>query len=163
MYVPAAFREDDLPRLHAAIGAARLAQLVTVGPEGLVATPLPLFLEAEAGGMGVLHGHIARANPQWRGASGSEGLAIFMGPEAYVTPSWYAAKAETGKVVPTWNYVTVQAAGPVEFYEDPERLLRVVTRLTEQHEGGRPEPWSVGDAPESFIRSPLVFASSSPC
>ncbi|MXP62010.1 FMN-binding negative transcriptional regulator [Roseomonas sp. M0104] len=155
MYTPPAFREDDLSALHATIGAARLANLVTAGAEGVMATPLPLFLDPAEGSRGVLYGHLARANPQWKAASSGEALAIFMGPDAYVTPSWYAAKRETGKVVPTWNYVAVHAHGPVEFFEDTERLLAVVTRLTERHEGGRAAPWAVGDAPEGFIRAQL--------
>jgi transcriptional regulator len=111
--------------------------------DGPVATPLPLFLDENAGEHGVLYGHIARANPQWRLLPIGEGLAIFMGPEAYVTPSQYATKRETGKVVPTWNYVAVHAYGPVEFFQESERLLEVVTRLTNKHEGPRANPWGV--------------------
>ncbi|UFN47558.1 FMN-binding negative transcriptional regulator [Roseomonas sp. OT10] len=155
MYVPPAFREDDLPTLHGMIREARLANLVTATAEGLVATPLPLFLVAEEGPHGTLYGHLARANPQWRRPPLGEALAIFQGPDAYVTPSWYATKREHGKVVPTWNYVAVHAYGPAEFFEDEARLLEVVTRLTALHEGPRPEPWSVSDAPEGFVRAQL--------
>ena len=94
MYVPPAFRIEDLPAVHAAMGAVRLASLVTVGPDGLMATHLPLLLEPGEGELGTLYGHVARANPQWRGA-GTRALAIFQGPDAYVTPSWYATKRET--------------------------------------------------------------------
>ena len=153
MYVPPAFRMEDLPAVHAAIRAVRLASLVTAGPDGLMATPLPLFLVPEEGELGTLYGHVARANPQWRAPG--PGLAIFQGADAYVTPAWYAAKRETGKVVPTWNYVAVHAAGPVEFFDDPVRLRGVVTRLTELHEGGREEPWAVSDAPEAFVAAQL--------
>jgi transcriptional regulator len=123
--------------------------------DGPVATPLPLFLDENAGEHGVLYGHIARANPQWRLLPIGEGLAIFMGPEAYVTPSWYATKRETGKVVPTWNYVAVHAYGPVEFFQESERLLEVVTRLTNKHEGPRANPWGVADAPADYIAAQL--------
>ena len=155
MYVPPAFAVDDVAALHASMRAARLANLVTATAEGLVASPLPLLLDETEGSQGVLYGHLARANPQWRAAPLGEAMALFMGPDAYVTPSWYATKRETGKVVPTWNYVAVHAYGPVEFFEDAGRLLEVVTRLTNLHEGPRAEPWAVADAPEPFIRSQL--------
>ena len=155
MYVPPAFAVDDVAALHASMRAARLANFVTATAEGLVASPLPLLLDEAEGSHGVLYGHLARANPQWRAAPLSEAMALFMGPDAYVTPSWYATKRETGKVVPTWNYVAVHAYGPVEFFEDAGRLLEVVTRLTNLHEGPRAEPWAVADAPEPFIRAQL--------
>ena len=139
--------------MHAAIRATRLANLVTMGPEGLLATPLPMMLDAADGDYGTLHAHVAKANPQWR--STGQALVIFMGPDAYVTPSWYETKQLTGKVVPTWNYIAVHAYGPVEFYGDADRLLDVVTRLTALHEQPRPQPWAVSDAPEPFIRSQL--------
>ena len=155
MYVPPNFRDDDLKSLHATMRAVRLANVVTAGSSGVVATPLPLFLDDAEGPHGVLYGHMARANPQWRMAPATDVLAIFMGPDAYVTPSWYASKKTDGKVVPTWNYVAVHAYGPVEFFEDPDRLLGVVTRLTDLHEGPRAERWAVSDAPEAFIRAQL--------
>jgi transcriptional regulator len=155
MYVPPAFRDDDLPSLHATMRAARLSNLVTATVNGLIATPLPLFLDEAEGANGTLYGHMARGNPQWRAAPTSEAMAIFMGPHAYVTPSWYANKQEDGKVVPTWNYVAVHAYGPVEFFDDADRLLAVVTRLTDLHEQSRAQPWHVTDAPDSFIRSQL--------
>ncbi|MBR0556506.1 FMN-binding negative transcriptional regulator [Ciceribacter sp. L1K23] len=155
MYTPPAFREDDRPTLLAMIRESRLATFVTATPGGPMATPLPLFLDETEGEHGTLYGHLARANPQWQGEVIGQGLAIFSGPDAYVTPSWYAAKAEHGKVVPTWNYTTVQASGPVEFFENADRLHDVVTRLTDRHEAGRPAPWSVSDAPEPFIAAQL--------
>jgi transcriptional regulator len=155
MYVPPAFREDDLAVLHAVIGEARLANLVTATAEGLVATPLPLMLSVDEGPYGTLYGHVARANPQWSLASSGDAMALFMGPDAYITPNWYASKQEHHKVVPTWNYVAVHAYGPVEFFDDATRLLDVVTRLTNLHEQGSPAPWSVSDAPEAFIRAQL--------
>ncbi|AZO70808.1 MAG: FMN-binding negative transcriptional regulator [Mesorhizobium sp.] len=155
MYIPPAFRDDDTESLRATIRAARLATLVTATAEGPRATPLPLFLDDSEGEHGVIYGHVAKANPQWRAPVLGDGLAIFMGPDAYVTPAWYQAKQETGKVVPTWNYVAVHAYGPIEFFEDADRLLDVVTRLTNLHEGGRAAPWSVSDAPPDFIQSQL--------
>ncbi|MGI4861436.1 MAG: FMN-binding negative transcriptional regulator [Janthinobacterium lividum] len=155
MYIPPAFAESSLSRLHWTIDQARVAQLVTHGAAGLSATPLPLLLDAGEGPHGVLYGHIARANPLWQTAPDGEALAIFMGPDAYVSPSWYPSKQRDGKVVPTWNYVTVHAHGPVEFFDDPDRLLAVVTRLTERHEATRPEPWAVSDAPASYIAANL--------
>ena len=155
MYIPPAFRNDDKASLHAVIDAARLANLVTMTAHGLMATPLPLLLDAGRGDHGVLIGHVARSNPQWSAAVDGEALAIFMGPDAYVTPSWYATKQETGKVVPTWNYVTVHAYGHVHFFDDPARLLDIVTGLTGHHEDMRPAPWKVSDAPDDYIRSQL--------
>ena len=105
--------------------------------------------------MGTLYGHVAKANPQWREVPVGEAMAIFMGPDAYVTPSWYEGKSRDGKVVPTWNYVAVHAYGPVEFFEDADRLLDVVTRLTDLHEASRPRPWAVSDAPPDFIQAQL--------
>jgi len=155
MYVPPAFRNDDIENIRATIRAIRLANLVTATADGLIATPLPLFLDETEGEHGTLYGHVAKANPQWRAAPTGDAMAIFMGPEAYVTPSWYATKQETGKVVPTWNYIAIHAYGPIEFFESAERLLDVVTRLTNIHEGSRAEPWAVSDAPADFIAAQL--------
>ncbi|BCG96061.1 FMN-binding negative transcriptional regulator [Mesorhizobium sp. 131-2-1] len=155
MYIPPAFRDDDKESLRATIRAARLATLVTATAEGLLATPLPLLLDESEGEHGTIYGHVAKANPQWRAPVLGDCMAIFMGPDAYVTPAWYQTKQETGKVVPTWNYVAIHAYGPVQFFEDADRLLEVVTRLTNLHEGGRASPWSVSDAPPDFIQSQL--------
>ena len=155
MYVPPAFRMDDLPDLHAAIRAARLATLVTSTADGLMATPLPLLLSPEEGPMGTLYGHLARANPQWNTPPLHEALVIFPGPDAYVSPSWYATKQEHGRVVPTWNYVAVHAHGTPEFFEDEARLLDVVERLTDHYEAPRAEPWSVSDAPARYVQGQL--------
>ena len=155
MYTPPAFRDDDTQRLKATIRAARLANFVTATAQGPLATPLPLLLDDSEGEHGVLYGHLAKANPQWRVPPLGDGLAIFMGPEAYVTPAWYATKQATGKVVPTWNYVAVHASGPVEFFDDADRLLEAVTRLTDLHEGERAAPWAVADAPPAFIQAQL--------
>lgn len=155
MYTPPAFRIEDLPAIHAAIRSARIATLVTATADGPTGTPLPMLLAADEGEHGVLYGHLARANPQWTSPAIGPALAIFMGPDAYVSPSAYATKRETGKVVPTWNYLTVHATGPVAFFEDTDRLLDVVTRLTRHHESARAEPWEVADAPAPFIASQL--------
>ncbi len=152
MYLPTSFRQDDLTALHRQILDCRLATVVSQGPSGLAASHLPLLLEPAEGRFGTLYGHFARANPQWRDlAEGAEALVIFQGPEAYVSPSWYPAKAEHGKVVPTWNYVAVHAQGRAELFEDAERLLQLVSRLSAQHEAGRAQPWAVSDAPRDYI------------
>ncbi|HEX3503814.1 MAG TPA: FMN-binding negative transcriptional regulator [Xanthobacteraceae bacterium] len=155
MYIPPAFQENDTATLHAVIRAARLSTFVTATAEGLIGTPLPMILDETEGPHGTLYGHVARANPQWKLAPVGNAMAVFMGPDAYVTPSWYATKRETGKVVPTWNYIAVHVYGPVEFFEDASRLRDIVTRLTNLHETPRAEPWAVTDAPEEFIKSQL--------
>ena len=155
MYIPPAFKVDDVDSIRAIIRDARLANLVTATAEGPVATPMPFFLDDTEGEHGTLYGHLAKANPQWHLAPIGNALAIFSGPEAYVTPSWYATKQETGKVVPTWNYIAVHAYGPVEFFQETERLLDAVTRLTNKHEGSRAKSWAVSDAPADFIAAQL--------
>lgn len=155
MYTPPAFRVEDRAEIHAMMRACRLATLVTATAEGLMATPLPLVLAEDEGEHGVLYGHLARANPQWQKPVLGESMVLFSGPDAYITPSWYETKRETGKVVPTWNYGAVHAYGPVEFFDDPARLRDAVTRLTQLHESGRAEPWAVDDAPEAFVAAQL--------
>ncbi|MGH7076989.1 MAG: FMN-binding negative transcriptional regulator [Acetobacteraceae bacterium] len=155
MYVPPAFREDRPEMLRAAIDNTELAILISTGPEGLIASHVPMLLD-EGGSHGVLVGHIARANPQWRIKRPEvEGLAIFTGPEAYISPNWYATKRETGKVVPTWNYVAVHAYGRLVFFDAREALREVVTRLTKRHERAFARPWEVSDAPADFIDAQL--------
>ncbi len=155
MYSPPAFQEKDVAQVFEHIRAARLANFITATNGGLMATPLPLFLDETEGANGVLYGHLALANPQWKTPCMGDALAIFMGPDAYVSPSWYQTKRETEKVVPTWNYVTVHAYGAVEFFQNTARLLDVVKKLTLLHENKRPEPWAVSDAPETYIQSQL--------
>jgi transcriptional regulator len=152
MYVPEAFAEHRLPVLHAAMQACGLPIFVTNGPE---ATHVPMLLAPDEGSCGTLHFHLARANPQARAAGGNSALVIFPGPDGYVSPSWYAAKAEHGRVVPTWNYVTVHATGIAETYDDPKRLHALVSRLTHRHEANRAAPWNVEDAPAAYIQSQL--------
>jgi transcriptional regulator len=155
MYIPPAFRVDDMADIHRTIREARSATLVTATEEGLVGTPLPMLLDESEGRNGTLYAHVARANPQWKLMPSGEAMAIFAGPEAYVTPSWYATKQETHKVVPTWNYVAIHAYGPVEFFDDADRLLDVITRLTDLHEQSRKDRWAVTDAPADFIKAQL--------
>jgi transcriptional regulator len=152
MYLPAHFAETRVDLLHAAIRDAGLATLVTTGPGGLDASHLPFLLDPTPAPLGRLVGHLARANPCWRETpASSEALVIFLGPDAYVTPSWYATKRETGKVVPTWNYLTIHARGRVTFFDDNDRLLDLVTRLTDREEQPRTAPWKVTDAPADYV------------
>jgi transcriptional regulator len=155
MYLPPAFLDTDITGMHATMKSAGLANLVTATQGGPVVTPLPLLLDETEGEFGTLYGHIAKANDHWRKDQLGDSLSIFMGPDAYVTPSWYATKQETEKVVPTWNYVAVHAHGPLEFFHDADRLLAAVERLTERHEKGRPHPWKVSDAPADYIAAQL--------
>ena len=156
MYLPSAFRQDDLAELHAQLQASPLALLTSAGAAGVQASHLPLLLEPGEGEFGTLYGHFARANPHWRDLQDdAEALAVFSGPDAYISPGWYPAKAEHGKVVPTWNYIAVHARGPVELIEEPERLLQIVSRLSDQHESGRERPWAVSDAPREYLDAML--------
>ena len=156
MYIPAHFKEDRVPVLHDAIRQSGFGTLVTFGARGLEASHVPMLINSVPAPFGTLNGHIARTNPQWRDAEEEvQGLAIFLGPNTYVTPSWYPTKQKTGKVVPTWNYVAIHAYGTVSFYDDPSRLRSHVTRLTETHETARPKPWAVTDAPQNFVDAML--------
>jgi transcriptional regulator len=148
MYVPDHFREARQDVLHDAMRHIGFATLVT---EGLQANHLPVLLSEDGS---FLRGHVARANPVWKKGDG-EALAIFLGPHAYVSPNWYPSKMETGKAVPTWNYVTVQARGRVRWIEDAEWLRAHVTALSAAHEAERAEPWEVADAPASYIDAML--------
>ena len=156
MYTPRAFALDDLPQLQQLIQHTRLAQLVTVGGHGLQASHLPLLLNPDEGPSGTLYGHVAKANRQWQDLqNGSEALVIFAGAEAYVSPAFYPAKAEHGKVVPTWNYLAVHAYGQADVFTDAQRLLTLVSALTDRHESGRTQPWKVTDAPADYIEGML--------
>lgn len=151
MYIPPSNAEHRPEVMLGFIEAHPLATLVTSSSDGLFATHLPLLLDRAAGPHGTLEGHVARANPHHRQAVEGEALVIFQGPDAYVSPAWYAAKAEHGRVVPTWNYVAVHAYGALRFDDDPAYLRRHLEALTARHEAGRPEPWAVGDAPAEFV------------
>lgn len=156
MYVPRHFAEERVEVLHAALREAGLATLVTAGAGGLCVSHVPLLLDPEPAPLGRLLGHVARANPQWSSTpDGGAALAIVLGPDGYVSPSWYATKRETGRVVPTWDYAAVHAHGTVRFFDDRERLLDVVARLTDRHEHARAAPWKVGDAPPDYVEGLL--------
>lgn len=156
MYQPPLFREDRIDVQHDLIRAHPLGLLVSAGPGGLLANPLPFFLDASVSERGTLRCHMARANPQWRDlAAVEECLVVFQGPQDYVTPSWYATKQETGKVVPTWNYATVHAWGRPRVAEDVEWLRQNIEELTHAREQGRPAPWKVDEAPADFIAAQL--------
>jgi transcriptional regulator len=151
MYLPEQFRVDDVAALHALMRTRPFATLISGGAEGLMATHLPTVLK-EDGPYGTIECHVARANPHWREFAGAaEALMIFQGPEGYITPNWYASKAEHGKVVPTWNYAVVHAHGRAEAVGDVAWLRRHVGELTAQQEASEAKPWAVTDAPENFI------------
>jgi len=155
MYLPPHFEPHDAAALHALMREQPLATLVTVGPDGPTADHVPLEFDADAGAHGTLRGHVARANPLWRIAAGTPVLAVFHGPQAYVSPSWYPAKAATHRVVPTWNYAVVHAHGVLEAVADAPWLRALVGRLTDRHEADRPAPWSVDDAPDDYVQQML--------
>ncbi len=152
MYEPPLHRQDDLSAQHELIRRHPLGLLVSHGPQGLVANSIPFLVDAGASKLGTLSAHMARANGQWRELQGvGEALVVFQGPDHYISPSWYATKRETGKVVPTWNYVMVQARGVPRVIEDEGWLRAQITALTQSQESPRPAPWEVNDAPEDFI------------
>jgi transcriptional regulator len=156
MYRPPHFRDDDAARLEAFVRTHPLAALVATSQGGLVGNHLPLQLVAEGSGQRFLRGHIARANELWRVLpDGSAVLAIFSGADRYITPAWYATKAVTGEVVPTWNYAVVHAHGAIRFVHDRDWLLQVVGGLTDEHERTRDNPWQVGDAPGPYVERML--------
>lgn len=156
MYLPRHFAETRSEVLHALMRAHPFATLVTQGGTSLSADHLPLHLAAAIGPLGALQGHVARANPLWQHADRTEVLTIFHGPQAYVTPSWYASKRADGKAVPTWNYVVVQARGRLRVIEDPAWLRAQLETLVESHEAGFAEPWRINDAPPDYIEKMLT-------
>lgn len=152
MYQPSHFKEDRIEVLHQLVREHPLAMLVTLGSGGLNANHIPLELDPEPAPFGTLRGHVARANPLWRDFSAEvEALAVFQGPQIYISPFWYPTKRETGKVVPTWNYAVVHARGPLRVVDEAAWLRGLVTRLTNRQEAARPQPWQVSDAPEDFV------------
>jgi transcriptional regulator len=161
MYLPNHFAETRTEVLHELIRSHPFAVLVTLDATGLVANHIPMEIDAAAGPLGTLRGHVARANTAWTGHRPEvEAMAVFQGLDSYITPQYYATKATTGKVVPTWNYATVHAYGPLRAIEDPVWLRALVERLTGRHEGDRQRatgaaPWQVGDAPASYIDAQL--------
>ena len=155
MYQVGAFREERIDVMHALMRNHRLATLVTVNDGVPDANHLPLLIDPEPLPHGTLRGHVARANPVWRQAEGQEVLAIFQGPQSYVTPSWYPSKRETGQVVPTWNYAVVHAHGQLVVHDDRAWLRALVTRLTDQQEAALATPWHVDDAPAGYLERML--------
>ena len=152
MYTPPFNRLEDEASLRAFVADARTAWLVTAAPDGPpMATLLPILWQKDT-----VIAHLALANPQWRTIGDDEPvLLIVAGPDAYISPTWYSSKADHGKVVPTWNYTAVHLTGTARVHRDPEWLRGAVTELTESHEGARPQPWQVGDAPEAYIEGQL--------
>ena len=151
MYVPAHFAPGD-DAVHELLTNHGAADLVTATPDGLVATMLPFVYDRDQRS---LLGHVARNNDHWRRPVIGEALVIARGPDSYISPSWYASKAEHGRVVPTWNYLTAHVYGTLTVHDDPDWVAGLVRRLTEHHEAGRPRPWTVDDAPEKFFRGQL--------
>jgi transcriptional regulator len=157
VYNPPHFRETDLPALHAQILGTGFATLITVGANGSILGPivsqLPMLLDPQDGARGTLTGHLARGNPQWKDSDFTKpAIAMFTGPNAYVSPTWYPSKAEHGKVVPTWNYSVIHVRGMLELFEDSDELRAHVTALTERFERDAPAPWRVSDAPEDYLQ-----------
>jgi transcriptional regulator len=148
MYIPRQFSLSD-EETAAALAHAEFANLVTRDQSGFIVTPLPLIYDGRS-----VIGHVSRANPHWH-ADGRESVAIFSGPHGYISPSLYATKAETGKVVPTWNYEVLNVHGRLVVHDDADWVLNLVTTLTNRHEQPRAEPWHVTDAPESYTRAQL--------
>jgi len=150
MYLPPHFDETRPEVLRELIAAHPLAALVTMGPDGLTANHLPMLFDPEP--TPTLRGHLARANPQWQNFQpGIEALAIFQGPQAYISPNWYPTKQEHGRVVPTWNYAAVHVYGKLTVFSEPDRLRTFLDRLTATHEATQPTPWTPADAPPEFI------------
>ncbi len=155
MYNPSHFRESDPATLAKLMGQYPLASLVTLGPDGLDFSPVPLLYDPtprEGAPQGVLRGHLARANPQWQRFNPDiPALAVFTGPNAYITPNWYPSKQEHGKVAPTWNYAVVEAQGPLHIITEPQALRQLLSALTTQQEATQPRPWQLEDAPEDYL------------
>ena len=155
MYQPEDFRVADVPQMHALMRARPFAALISSGSAGLYATHMPTVLKDD-GPFGLIECHVARANPHWKQfAEGGEVLMIFQGSQRYVTPNWYPSKARNGKVVPTWNYAVVHAYGRPEVMNDKDWLRRHVGELTAQQEANESTPWSLADAPETYINAML--------
>jgi transcriptional regulator len=156
MYQPLHFREDRIEIQHALIRAHSLGLLITAGPGGLQANHIPFLVDASGSERGTLRAHLARANPQMRElAAVADCLVVFHGPQHYISPSLYPTKRETGKVVPTWNYITVHVWGRPQVVDDPVWLRQQIDDLTVHQESSRPEPWNVSDAPETFVTAQM--------
>jgi transcriptional regulator len=155
MYIARHNQETRLPVRHALMRAHPLATLVTLNASGLIASHIPMVVEADEQN-GILKAHISRANPQWRDlTSTTDALAIFAGPHHYISTAWYPGTYEHGEEVPTWNYAVVHACGTLQVMEDKAWLLAHLNSLTDEHEASFPRPWKVADAPEAFIDTML--------
>jgi transcriptional regulator len=154
MYLPKHFKAEAA-ETQGLLDGIRVADLISVTTQGLFATFLPLIYDHSQAGEGALLGHVARKNDHWRLGGVGEALVIVHGPDAYITPAWYAAKQEHGRVVPTWNYLTAHIYGQLVIHDDPAWLEQLVRRLTERHEAERAQPWSVDDAPREYTESQL--------
>ncbi|WP_018761990.1 FMN-binding negative transcriptional regulator [Arthrobacter sp. 135MFCol5.1] len=154
MYIPAHFAAAP-ETVHSLLAKPGAANLITMTDHGLLATLLPFAFNPGVGAHGSLQAHMARNNPQWTALPTGEALAIIQGPDDYISPSWYAAKAEHGRVVPTWNYATLHVYGELVIHDDAGWLARHVRHLTGLHEDGREHPWAVDDAPEKFVAGQL--------
>ena len=157
MYLPSSFQETRIPVLHELMRGHCLGTLITMDVTGIVADHIPMQVLAAPEPYGMLRGHVARANPVWREhPTDKEALAVFQGPQVYVSPSLYATKYLTGEVVPTWNYAVVHAYGTLRFIHDRDWLLELVGTLTDAHEAARAAPWKVDDAPDAYIKKMLA-------
>jgi transcriptional regulator len=154
VYLPRHFQASD-SQLADFLRRGVLAELVTRSSAGLTASTLPLLFDPGSGEHGAFVGHLARANPQWSDLVDDEALVIVRGPDAYVSPSYYESHDDPGRVVPTWNYLSVQGHGRLVVHDDSAWTSALVQRLTAHHETGRPDPWSVSDAPAEFVESQL--------
>ena len=156
LYIPPAFRETDTAILQEEIRRIGFCSITTIGATGPLISHVPVMIDPSVGPLGQLRCHVARANPQWRDSDFSKpALAVFMGPDTYVSPSWYPSKTEHGKAVPTWNYVAICARGRIETFDDRDALHAHVSELSDRHEAAFPEPWHVGDAPADYMERQL--------
>jgi transcriptional regulator len=158
LYIPSSFAETRPEIMHALMQQHPLGSLVTLEPDGLNANHLPFELDADVGEFGVLRAHAARANPFWRSlAKGVDVMVIFQGPQAYISPQWYPSKQENGKAVPTWNYISVHAHGPLIVHDNPIWLRGQLDALTRRHEAGQAVPWRIDEAPAAYIDQLLTM------
>jgi transcriptional regulator len=154
MYIPKHFEETRPEVLHGLMRSHPFATLVVLGADGLIVNHLPMLLDPAAGPFGTLRCHVARANPLWKALPGAvQAMAIFQGPDSYISPSWYPTKREHGKAVPTWNYAVVHAQGQPRAVDDRAWLFAHVSEMAALHEASQPVPWKIADAPPDFIDS----------
>jgi transcriptional regulator len=154
MYTPAHFKEDRIDVLHQLIAHHPLGTLITMTADGLNANHIPLMVDASRGEFGTLRGHVARSNPVWQTFQADvDALVVFQGPDAYISPSWYPGKKEHGKVVPTWNYAVVHAAGTLVIRDDAAWMRAFLNGITDHFESQKSAPWKMSDAPEDYLQT----------